>query len=868
MYRCVNIKILQLSSLRGRYSLLSALLIAFILLAMIVANSYVTQLRHLTTSHIGDRKQLLMNSRQIRDSAWQTRQLLASFLLDPYRGEYRNPVHVEMERTRRNLEQLQELAHDIIPNQLPVISDIRATMETLDVAIEKIITTRLNALTQYPSMALAQENMQPLNQTFFTAVTLALDETDTQDARRPKSEAYMTLLRARHLWTQMISNFRIYLANRMGSFREDTLLTQEQDVTALHAQLMVEIDHLQELQRQHQLGIQTEDSIAILQSASEQWLDNFRRVLWLHSSDAWRADAKQLKESIEPLFANIWNGLITIDASIEAGSDSDIATLTVATNTQENIFWSVTALCILFIVGAYVALDRAVLTPLSRVSRALNAEANGEILEPLAVSGVSETQELLNAFDSMRVQVHTRRSELEYQTLHDQLTGLPNRAMLENMLSHNIAAAQASTQSFALLMIDLDRFKEVNDTLGHSIGDKLLQTIAQRLSAMSRHEENVARFGGDEFCMVIPNTTELAAGEVADLVIKQLDRVIEVDHHQLLVGASVGIALYPQNGEDVQTLMQHADVAMYEAKRNRAGHAFYNPVSDQHSVRQLSLVGELREAIESGSLELHYQPKLAIATSQFVGVEALLRWTHPTHGRISPDQIIPMAEQTGLIRPLTRWVLDTALRQCEMWRQNGMNISVAVNLSANCILDQQLMDWINQWFTRNALPPSRLVLEVTESAMMADPVKSIEVLTRFADKGISISVDDYGTGFSSLAYLKRLPIKEIKIDRSFVMEMLDDESNAVIVRSTIELAHNLGMHVVAEGVENQEILNLLAMLGCDYAQGYHISRPVSAADLQQWWKTTYPQFVAAQPPPARPVPVPVPKLAPLRLMHR
>ncbi len=856
---------LQLNSLRGRYTVLSGLLIAFILLAMVVANGYVTQLRQVTTTHISDRKQLLMNSRQIRDSAWQTRQLLSSFLLDPYRGEYRNPVRAEMERTHRNLEQLQQLARDTIPRQLPVINHLHSTVEKLEAAIETIIATRLNALTQYPSMALAQENMQPLNQDFYTAVTLALDETDAQDAHRPKSDTFMTLLRARHLWTQMISNFRIYLANRMGSFREDTLKTQEQDVTALHTQLVVEIDHLKELQRQHQLGIQTEDSIATLQQVSEQWLDNFQRVLLLHSSDAWRADAKQLKESIEPLFADIWNGLITIDAAIEAGSDGDVATLTVATDTQENIFWSVTALCVLFIGGAYVALDRAVLTPLARVSRALNAEASGETLEPLIVSGVSETQDLLHAFDSMRVQVHTRRSELEYQTLHDRLTGLPNRAMLENMLSNNIAAAQASTQPFALLMIDLDRFKEVNDTLGHSIGDKLLQAIAQRLSVMPQHEENVARFGGDEFCMVIPNTTQHAACEVASLVIKMLDRVIDIDHHQLLVGASVGIALYPQDGDDTQILMQHADVAMYEAKKNRTGYALYNAVCDQHSVRQLSLVHELRHAIETGALELHYQPKFAIATSQLVGVEALLRWTHPTHGRISPDQIIPMAEQTGLIRPLTRWVLDTALRQCETWRQNGMDISVAVNLSANCILDHHLMDWINQWFSCNALPPSRLVIEVTESAMMSDTVKSIEVLTQFAAKGIGISVDDYGTGFSSLAYLKRLPIKEIKIDRSFVMDMFTDESDAVIVRSTIDLAHNLGMQVVAEGVESQDILNLLAMLGCDYAQGYHISRPVCAADLQQWWKTTYPQFAAAQPPPARPV---VPRSAPLRLIQR
>jgi diguanylate cyclase (GGDEF)-like protein len=437
--------------------------------------------------------------------------------------------------------------------------------------------------------------------------------------------------------------------------------------------------------------------------------------------------------------------------------------------------------------------------------------------------------------------------------------------MLENMLAKAIQLAQSWMQPFALLMIDLDRFKEVNDTLGHEIGDRLLKEIARRLATITRDPEGVARFGGDEFCMIIPNATEHDAREAACQIVTVLDREIEIGPHQLLVGASVGIALYPQDGDTAQTLLQHADVAMYEAKRNRTGHAVYDAVSDQHSVRRLSLVRELRDAIDHGGLELYYQPKIAIATSEFTGVEALLRWTHPTHGRIPPDQIIAVAEQTGLIRPLTRWVLDAALGQCEAWREDGLNISVAVNLSANCILDQQLIDWIHVWFSRRTVPSSRLVLEVTEGAMMADPAKSVEVLLQFAKMGIGVSVDDYGTGFSSLAYLKRLPINELKIDRSFVMEMLSNENDAVIVRSTVELAHSLGLRVVAEGVEDAQVLDLLATLGCDYAQGYHVCRPVPAAELLTWWKTRYPEFVASRIPP----PAPAPSAAtPLRVIQR
>ncbi len=850
----------KLTSLRGRYAVVSALLVAAILIAMIAANEFVKELRDLTTRHIDARKQLLVHSRQVRDSAWQARQLLSAFLLDPHRGEYRAPLHAEMDRARRHLQQLKQLADAANPYQASSLERIDATIETLDASLERIIATRLNALTQYPSMALAQENMQPLNRDFFTAVTLAMDESTADDAGGRRSEAFMTLVRARHLWTQMISNFRIYLANRMGSFREDTLKTQEQDVTTLHDQLRVELSRLRALQHQHRLGLQTEDALETMNTASEQWIAYFIQVLKLHATDAWRADAKQLKESVEPMYQEIWNDLINIDSAIELGSDSDVATLTEATSTQENIFWSVTTVGVLFIVGGYFALERAVLVPLARVSRALKAEAKGESLEPLAPSGVAETQDLLTAFDTMRHQVHARRAELEYQTLHDGLTGLPNRSMLENMLDDAIQRARTATQSFALLMIDLDRFKEVNDTLGHAIGDQLLKEIARRLTRVARDTEGVARFGGDEFCLVLPNAMEHDARDTANHIVAALDHVIEVEKNQLLIGASVGIALYPQDGETAHALLQHADVAMYEAKRNRAGHAFYNAVRDHHSVRQLTLVRDLRDAIEHNNLQLHYQPKIALATTEFVGVEALLRWTHPEHGAIPPDQIIPIAEQTGLIRPLTRWVLDTALRQCEVWQKNGLDISVAVNLSANCILDQQLIDWINMWFSRHVVLPSRLVLEVTEGAMMADPAKCVGVLKQFATMGIGISVDDFGTGFSSLAYLKRLPINELKIDRSFVTEMQSNENDAVIVRSTIDLAHNLGLRVVAEGVENQELLDTLITLGCDFAQGYHIGRPVGPDALLQWWKSAYRQLVAQRsiaPAPASPSPLKV-----------
>jgi diguanylate cyclase (GGDEF)-like protein len=432
--------------------------------------------------------------------------------------------------------------------------------------------------------------------------------------------------------------------------------------------------------------------------------------------------------------------------------------------------------------------------------------------------------------------LRSQATENEYQARHDLLTGLPNRRSFYERVQAEIERPGAAGASTAVMLMDLDRFKDVNDTLGHHSGDLLLQQAALRLGRAVRDGDTIARLGGDEFAVLLPGASEHDAVEVAERVRDLLHERFEIDGMMVDLEASIGIALHPGHAQDVETLIQRADVAMYTAKDGHLVHAVYSADADQFSPGRLSMVGELRQAIEGGGLVLHYQPKAELGTGKVTHVEALVRWKHPERGIVPPMEFIPLAEHTGLIKPLTEYVVDEALRQCREWEQAGLTLTVAVNLSVRNLLDEELPDQIAVRLANQGVAAERLLLEITESTIMADPARALEVLLRLSDMGVRLAIDDFGTGYSSLTYLKRLPVDELKIDRSFVANMANDEDDAMIVRSTIDLGRNLGMQIVAEGVEDEEAWNRLAALGCDFAQGYYLSRPVPADDLTRWLK--------------------------------
>jgi diguanylate cyclase (GGDEF)-like protein len=432
-----------------------------------------------------------------------------------------------------------------------------------------------------------------------------------------------------------------------------------------------------------------------------------------------------------------------------------------------------------------------------------------------------------------RVTVRLRRQmeEIQRRALFDQLTALPNRNLFHDRVEQAIVTARREGESASVMFLDIDHFKEINDTLGHEAGDLLLQALATRLQELMGTTETLARLGGDEFA-VLSDASVDDTRLLAERLHAALREPFVICELPLEIAVSIGIATSPEHGDDVDTVLRHADVAMYLAKEAHVGTALYDAAQDSNDAARLALAGELRRTVEQDELVLHFQPKAELETGCIVGVEALVRWAHPERGFIPPNDFIPIAERTGLIKPLSRHVLAAALRQCGIWREEGLDLHVAVNLTIPDLLDLELPDLIAGLLRQNGVRPDQLELEITESTILADPFRVRQVLTRLNEHGLRLAIDDFGTGYSSLAYLRRLPVQTIKIDRSFVMDMCENANDATIVRSTIDLGRNLGLAVVAEGVETQEAWDALRRHGCTLAQGYLISKPLPAEELR------------------------------------
>ncbi len=419
----------------------------------------------------------------------------------------------------------------------------------------------------------------------------------------------------------------------------------------------------------------------------------------------------------------------------------------------------------------------------------------------------------------------------------DNLTSLPNRTLFHDRLTQAIAAAQREADRHIVVMLmDLDHFKEINDTLGHQAGDRILIEVAKRLSGALREGDTLTRLGGDEFGVLLPQVTDARrTGErVARKLLQKLSAPFQYEDNELYLNASIGIVSFPEHGEDMDTLLSHADVAMYTCKNRDARFAHYDPGIDPNAPQRLQLSGDLRHALERREFELHFQPKIDIKTRRLMGAEALIRWHHPTRGLIPPDQFIPLAERSGVIKPITDWVIDKALAQCRAWRKSGLPMQMAINLSGRVFQDPRFADRVRAALSANGLQPDCLEVEITENILMTDIEHVSATLRVLHDLGVLVSIDDFGTGYSSLAYLKQLPLNTLKIDKTFVLDMVKDENDALIVRAIIDLAHNLGRDVIAEGIENEETWNLLEMLGCDGAQGFHIARPMPAREFLAW----------------------------------
>ncbi|MBX3604461.1 MAG: EAL domain-containing protein [Piscinibacter sp.] len=529
------------------------------------------------------------------------------------------------------------------------------------------------------------------------------------------------------------------------------------------------------------------------------------------------------------------------------GSDSGAAVLAIvslsidaATRTPRELQFMLLAITLagfaVFAIGS-VYTARHVTTPLRSLGAAAERLGAGDYATP--VHGLQRGDEigaLAQSFETMRVNVADKDAQIRRLAYWDTLTGLPNRVLFRDAVGDSIAAAARGGGSLAVLMLDLDRFKHVNEVLGYHFGDLLLRGVGERLTQeVLRGQDMVARLSGDEFGVLLRDADAALAESVAQRIAHAFQRPLVLGEHKVDLGAGIGVACWPLHTTgDADTLLNRAEVAMIAAKRRASGALLYDAASDAGSAQTLSLLSELRHAVEHGELRLVLQPKLALGDGQVVGAEALVRWQHPQRGLVAPGSFIPFAEQTGFIRVLTMWVFEEAARLWLALQAHGALLKLSVNLSTRDLLDPELPSKFDALLVRHRVPAEAFCLEITESAIMDDPQRALATLNRLSAMGFRLSIDDFGTGYSSLAYLKRLPVDELKIDQSFVRNMERDLDDATIVRSTIDLAHNLGLTVVAEGVENARTWDLLRELRCDEAQGYHMGKPMPVAEFRKW----------------------------------
>jgi diguanylate cyclase (GGDEF)-like protein len=823
-----------ISSLRFRFVLIAILVSTLILTAALFSFWNLNNARDQSTLNLDLRQQLLQTTNSINSDLVDAYNALDLFLLDPSKKSYSENIALHLNRAIATCNSLIDSSIPVSERDHADFIKIRNALDELEENIASLMEVRKDPSRQFPSLSIGNTVMGPNRDKANNAFLIIFNELDTENAIKTKPKVYEEMVQLRHHWAQMLSNFRLYLANRVGSFNENSLVIQEKGIDTLFTKLNVELSRALTLDEKGLLGFETASALVDAQDAITSWHNGFEQSKIINHSNRWRMDSVIIQDKISPAISRINQSLKQIELRVDNFLEKDIDTITSIARQSAWMLLGLALVSIAFVFSLVFLIQSFVFRPIMTVSRAMKSQAMGKQGHELPIAKTTETRELIDAFNEMYRLINLRQSELEYRAMHDALTSLPNRALLFDHIKHDIQLAHRANQQISLMVIDLDRFKEVNDTLGHHIGDKFLIEVGARFTSVLRETDTVARLGGDEFSILIPNMGRDEAGFIADKIIAALKEPIRIHEFELPCAASIGISIYPTDGDNAQSLLQHADIAMYVAKRNQSGYEFYDASHDEYSLKRLELVNDLTNAIENKSLELAFQPVINLSDQSVDCLESLLRWNHPEHGYISPELIIDLAEQTGLIIPLTYLVLEQALAQQAKWAASGQSLRVSVNLSMHNLRDRQLVDRIKAYLETYNSKENQLILEITESAMMSNPHQVIDILEKLAAMQVSIAIDDFGTGFSSLAYLKKLPVGIIKIDRSFIVDLANDQNDQAIVQATLGLGHELGLQVTAEGVEDQASMTLLSQYGCDSIQGYFISPPLDAAELLTW----------------------------------
>ena len=826
-----DLKIKKKTSLRFQYIVSAIVVVSLFFLASLLASFYFKSATEKNANLLKLHDTVFIHADELRNAIWKADKSLYLLLSDSEKidDEKIKSLFNEIIIKLNYFSEINDIEKIRI---LRYVNDMISVQKRLNDEVFTLLELRKNVNWLHPVLPYINSTLRKSNVKFETALNQALIETINAGKANYSNDIFRLLYEVKDIWKLKRIDFRGALIRFAGLNTKSK--SQQENINDYYIFISEKLKKLQLIGKKKELGIVTEQAIIIMNEASKQWYKEYRQLLKIMNNSEWRSDAVFIRTKIEPLQIEMFDELAFLENDLNVWSSQNTKYVYEVGQKINIELWVFTVIAVLFVIYIYIKFNKSLLIPLEKITESIAIHSGDSENMVIPEKGSKEIDILVSAFNNMRKQIHHRQMVLEFQAMHDSLTGLPNRALLQDRLEQAINQADRNDSGMSLLLLDLDRFKDINDTLGHPAGDIVLRKISRRLEDCLRATDTVARLGGDEFAILTSYIERSQVESFINRIIKDVERVITVDDQKLYVGLSIGVASYPKDGLDVDTLIQHADIAMYSAKRENKNQEFYNSEKDYYSADNLTLLADLKAEFKNPTdkIQLYFQPQIDLHTGEITSVESLIRWNHPVQGFLPAEQIVRMAEQTGLISELTYWVIRESISQFSKCDSDGITFSI--NLSVWNLQDADLIPFINRILHQYNMKPENISFEITESAVMNDPVRAREVLALFNKMGIELAIDDYGTGFSSLAYLKLLPVKYLKIDKSFVVNMLDDEDDAIIVHSTIELAHNLGMLVIAEGIENKDTLIKLRELGCDYAQGYFIAKPMPCLEIKEW----------------------------------
>jgi diguanylate cyclase (GGDEF)-like protein len=805
-------------SLRQRYLLASTIIVVLIFAFAWLAQSYVSNNSRQYRQNIEVRHQASQYIGQLRDEILHIEKGMDTFMWDPS-ALHREAVHHDIDRALHYFDLLRRHNWISLNKMEGELADFVLDLKALHSILDRVMDMRQQGGS---TPALSDQTSVGTHRTSQHFIASA------EELRRISPMIEPQLTATLDLWQQMQQLFEAQLRNPPDTQQSGQRTASQQEVMAHYLEIetllkgLTSTSHITSSSQRRQL-------LGEMMTALELWHLGYEEHKLNLDGNKLHGDIAYLKHIVEPQFAHLWEYVKKLETSIDNFSQQEAIALGEVAGKVALAVWLICFFGLAVITFAYLYFQAKVLKPIATVATILKQDASGEHTTALPQVNNLETMHLVKAYKEMHQQVQDRQQALEHIAMHDSLTALPNRYHLMEHLRRLCETSKRKHAVFAVLMLGLDRFKEINDTLGQNTGDAILKEYGKRLQFLLHDSDTTARFSGDEFALLLPNANRDKAFHVARKICAEMEQPIDIDGLSLSISCSIGIALYPENGEEKDELTRCANIAMSIAKQHKIGIALYEKRLDTSSVERISMAGRLRQAINTNEFHLCYQPQFAVHNGELSGMEVLCRWDSPEHGTISPEEFIPVAEYTGQIHAITEWVVTTTLQQAAEWRAKGLDCGIlSINVSVFNLHAPNFYTMLETQLQRWDFPATKLMLEITETAMMADPQHAIKTLGRLHQLGLKISIDDYGTGFSSLTYLKQLPVDELKIDKSFIMDMTTNENDAIIVRSTIDLAHNLGLKVVAEGVDTLEKRELLEILGCDYIQGFHLGKPLTA----------------------------------------